>query len=234
MDKTKLAIGGGALAALCLLFGLFQLVGMQQENQAQKQAATYQESHTYHYALNETVSLDSEQDKDGENYAWNAGFDWNGTMELTLKSVSAFNSADDAPLDATFTLPDIADYRSFITDSEGSPCFLLLELSIDNVDAAPKSDQGDSDFNISLLNPHGDYVFSELCYFDGNYCGTKQETSTNYYHYFLEPGESKTFHLGFYADETMLDEGFALVAGITGLEKYVIDITPGDIERNGI
>lgn len=234
MDKTKLAIGGGALVALCLLFGLFQLAGMRQENQTQEQAATYQASHTYHYALNETATLNSEQDNEGENYAWNASFNWNGTMELALKSVSAFNSADDAPLDATFTLPDMADYRRFITDSEGSPCFLLLELSIANIDATPQTDQGDSDFNISLLSPHGDYVFSELCYFDGNYCGTEQETDTNYYHYFLAPGESKTFRLGFYADKAMLDEGFKLVAGITGLEKYVIDITPSDIERSGI
>lgn len=227
MDAAKLAIGTSAIATFCLILFVFQFASSRQVSEENGQVVAYQESHVYRYSIGETAVLDSSQDDEGESYGWIGGFDWNGTLKATVREVAAYQKVQNAPLDERYYWPDLDE--QIIADG-GTPLFVLLSVDLENVDAVMDSYE-DGSFNISVFQAVSDSVaLSEFAYFDGNFAGTGEGSDSNGYHCRIEPGQTRAVHIGFFADESILSEGFHISVGMTGLQKYVFEIKPSDIE----
>lgn len=171
----------------------------------------------------DTIRCNSEEDEslvDDAGWLFYAGFDWEGTMNLTVEDSWLFDNM----ADACAMIGEEPDKP----ESEEWTSFLFVKVRVENVDAVPAD--GASDFNISgMLQGPG-----EIYYFSG---ASEENGETGYFHYSLEPGESEVFYLGFGVAPDApgaASEDFCLHAGAhrDEVEKITIACDPHD-ERLG-
>jgi|GEM_PF-3871510 len=173
------------------------------------------EDKVYSAGQHNTLVLDSNEDLLGlDDDFYVAGFDWVGTMEVTLVDVAVYDSMEHAGIDSN----DPFFSRDFQDNKEIR--FILCTIVLENVDAIPNPSFSKSGyFNISnfgliieggsssVMPPNEKQL---VFYFDG----TIPDVSPGQRHYYsIEKGEIRQFRLGFFVDEADYYKPSAICVG---------------------
>lgn len=214
------AIALAAAIACCAAFAVYTALEPQREQE-------FHQNTDHTYALNETIAADSPRDEadEFEGAPYSAGFDFDGTMTITLT---------DAHLGG---LPDDPDNIIYIpSDTSYIDTYLTFVIRIENVDAVAKYYQ-EADkkywFNISgIVNPRS--TMSDFCYFDGTAAGATEKEGLSFE---LHPGEEATYTVSVIVDKDALpDDGcIDLALGMGNSDKYRIStgLSVADIPQEG-
>ena len=227
MNREIVTYGVGSILALLMIL---VAVGFAQNiltSTSDTLNTSYQDSHTYTYGVGETATLNSFDDEEGLDYGWQAAFDWEGTFEVTLADVVAHRDPSGKNNFSSLVSPEAME---LIADDSSPLAFVETNLHIKNIDATPRSYDDGQVFNISVFSLQesvtGDIPFVEL----GD-TALENPTEHDALNYYLAPGKEGEIKIGWFVNESDLDNGLALIAGITGIEKYIFSIAPEDIRE---
>lgn len=223
MDRTKVAIGAGAIIALAILFAIIFFVYIGQQETSANESQNYKATHTYTYNVGETVHLSSKEDDEGKNYGWYAGFDWEGTLEISVDRVTAYR--DQSGSNDFSGLVDLSGMKE-IADYPDPAAFVKADLRIKNIDAIPRSDF----FNVSVF-VLSESVTGDIPLVDLGEAALENPTEKDAYKYCLNVGEEAVITMGWFVDESALANDLHLIIGATGSEKYSFKVSPNYIEE---
>lgn len=123
-----------------------------------------------------------------------------GNLICTLHNFCLYEK----PEDAAISLDDmeITDAGYYMDRSK----FLVLEAEINNIDY--KGNMDDRSFNVSMftITPRGGEEYAQWSGSYPSYVSEAGKGETNYYHVFVNEGETKTFTIGFYVPVKDADE----------------------------
>lgn len=171
--------------------------------------------------IGEPITLSVEEDlaTTGLLGNYDAALPWvSGSMRLTVNKAELYPSISDAGIS-----PEECAY----TRDDNLP-FILLDITLENIDAETT---GDMTFFIGDLisaeayesqNVQSDRFLTMSPIYYSDHRAVSDETR-DYFHGELSPGTSKTFQLGFFADDTPKD--VILKLGTNGcVQKYGVDL----------
>ena len=167
----------------------------------------------------ETLRLNSDEDKAteimGESYQ--AGFDWNGTMNFTINETWLYSSWD--KLAKSLNYPTWLDRPSDYDQTE----YLVAHITITNVDAEPVrvDNHGVMSFSMGLIQLHPS---GELIGFDGCIYGAQEQKDA--FAYKVEKGMTESYLLVFSSSSPS-----HLSIGVSWTnEKYIVNISPSPVD----
>ncbi|WP_165050309.1 MULTISPECIES: hypothetical protein [unclassified Adlercreutzia] len=178
----------------------------------------FKRQHAMVFRQGDVVRCDSGEDEslvDDAGWAYQAGFDWDGTMNFTVEESWLFDEMADA-CSMIGVEPDGVG-------REERAGVLLVKVRVENIDARPSSDRG---FNISVLRGP-----SEISFFSG---AVEENGEKGYYYFDLAPGESGVYYVGYEAFPEAASEEPCLHVGTHAdeVEKMTVVCDPHD-ERSG-
>lgn len=234
MNQAKIKILVASFLSLIIaLLCISQVINYQNNLETQKiEQATesYAETHSFAYQLGETITLDSNSDKEGESYSWVAGFDWDGTIEATLNEVKIYEQKQFDELNSKYLVSDDMERQLNRLEDPKNPLIVCYQLTLHSIDATPENGNG---FNIQTFSLNGDAEFAsyEPIYIEGTYYGTKKYDETNGYKYTLAKGETKTITIGYLVGSNAKGTELSLAFGQSNSEKYAVKINPSEIKE---
>ena len=178
----------------------------------------------YSVEMGHPLLLDSEEDCQQNPEAY---FVWDGSLSVTLVSCELYSDMAAAGIDAK---------NSFYREIDSLPgtgwVYLQCELKVDNIGATPRADDGLFDvstFGLFIEGGSNEYYDSSLKrpvdYFDG--CPESSDEKKKLL-FELPKGEGKTFHIGFFVQESDLSKPMYICAGLwSGATKYRLYIPDG-------
>lgn len=215
-EKVTLVI---LLVAIAVGIGAWQW--FLQQRAADREA--FEEAQKQQFAMGDAVVLDSAQDEsavdtesafDTEGVPYMAGFPWRGRMEVTVQSAKLYDTAAAAGID---------EKKLFMGNTPGLP-FLLIEVTIKNIDAEQMSSQSGKNWsNISFIRVPG---LLDLSYFDGTPPGANP---SEWYCFALDKGSEATYHLGGFVDPTDADHPFDTLTLGGSSDKYTVKLDIQDM-----
>lgn len=212
------------LSITCSLFGLLLVLMLvvffdsYQKDADLNKGASYKDSHTYSYVMEESVRLDSHEDQEGAPYSWYAGFSWIGALEVALESVEIYQK-DDFNIKAGLQEKMLVDGLSEWSDSMK---LLVATLRIRNVDAQPLADDDQSFMSSIFRMP--DSISYEPAYVDLGEASLSNSTGKDFYRFYVAPDEEETIKVGWFVDDETIANGTNFIVGATGTEKYIFEI----------
>lgn len=173
--------------------------------------------HAQTYQQGETIRCDSAEDKalvDGEGWPYYAGFDWDGTMSITIEDSWLFGGSEEA---CEFVGEELGGWEG----REGEDQVLFVKARVENIDAKPTFST--DTFNMSVLNGPG-----EWCYFNGT---LDDADVKDHLEYALAPGEAKELYVGYRLSTGWEDQPLDLYLGAHRdyPEKITIQLDPKDM-----
>jgi len=153
-------------------------------------------------------------------------FDIWGKMELTVNSAKVFDSMSDAGIDKT-------RLHSEEVKEDGSNYFVLLDLTIKNIDASGLGNDGE-DFYIDGVLIERDYIgyqdslvsYFPIAYFSHSPSREDADWKKNYYKYTLSKGESLDCQIGFFVPRELVknNEVVYCLGANTNIIRYYVEL----------
>ena len=224
MDRMKalyLAVAVLVMGGVMFVIALFQ---SEMHVRGDDESVSYQEAHRYIYRIGETAYLSSEDDSEGGAYGWYAGFDWEGTLAVTVEKVVVYR--DESGSNDFSALLD-AEARELIADSSEPVAYVEATLRIKNIDAVSRTE--DEKFNASVF-PLQESITGDIPFVDPGEAALDNPTVKDKYKYYLEAGEEASIRIGWFVEESSLSDDLTITAGASGNDKYSFIISPGDRE----
>ncbi len=226
MDRKKALFSVGALVALILVIFLVVFTQDIQQNLSGDASATYRDSHTYVYGIGQTATLDSDDDEEGVNYGWYAGFDWDGIFTISIDKVKAYRDSNNKN---DFTGLVGVDGMKLISDYPSPVAYVEVSLRISNINAAPRSDEDTYNASIFFLNES--ITAGDIPLVNPGKAALDNPGEKDGYKYYLDPGEDAIVTIGWFIEESSLNNDLTLIVGSTGNEKYSFKISPSDLSK---
>ena len=182
----------------------------------------FMQENTVSVEMGEVITLDSKEDNRGEEFMYVASFGWEGVMELQINDAVVYASPQE---------PGVGESDLFFSWTEATEreadrkfCFVVISLTLNNIDAVLDSGSGEEHFMISilrLLNKTKSNEYIEAAYFDST---TENAGIKDGYRFDIKVGEKKDMKLGYFIYEDELDNEYCYSVGTANIDKYKVEI----------
>lgn len=226
--RTRLIISISVLVVLALaVVSYLYIAEAMRQQEAARQHDEYVATHSTVLGVGDTLVLDSRDDDRGAEAGYVSGFDWTGSIEVTLLDAQYYKSLPDAGIGE-----DVFTLRNAFAEDQYS--ILVIHLRLKNIDATANSSRSFfswGTFKVAVDDVEGvpsPWLLDEA-YFDGT-SEDVEDFEHNYYDYKLDIGEERVFTAAYYVQREYLNHDVYLAPGLYSTQKkYAFDL-PDPVE----